>query len=573
MKRILLIAIFTLLGVNVKAQTMDWSNSVGGVDIEEITGIAKNPTGIYYTGTFRGTVDFNPGPGVFNLTSAGETDGFVLKLDLNGNFLWAVSITGTLSVTPTSIIADNNSIYIAGHYVGTVDFNPSSTVNNSTAVLRTDVFYLKLNNNGSYLYHKSIGGNSFDYCNKIAFDNNLIPYLIGNFRSTADFNPDAGITNLTAVNNDPFVMKINPSSGGLIWVKKFDSDVAGIATGDAIDFDSNGNIFIAGTFYNSLDADPNSGVVTLTGSTSQLASYIIKLDSSGNLVWSNRINPRNTDTGYYAKIYDIKIDNTDNVYVCGQYRGELAYIASAPNSYGFNSSNYEIGFVIKYSNDNSYLSSIAFVTLIGSNHPTNPSANAITSLDIDSNNDVYLVGNYYGRMVNSNNPTVATNITTTLTDGFIVKVNQAGAMINRKVFGGNNNVSINSILAEGANVHVAGIYEGTADLDPTSSVLTSNSNGAKDFFLQKYTEASLGNSSFSDIDFSIYPNPVSTTLNLQTELNDFNYTIYSIEGKIVKQGKSNISETSIDVSHLNAGIYLVELESNGSKTVQKIIKN
>lgn len=573
MKRILLLTIFAFLGANVEAQTLDWTNSVGGIDVEEVSGIAKNPTGVYYTGTFRGTVDFNPGSGVFNLTSAGETDGFILKLDLNGNFLWAVSITGSLSVTPTSIIADNNSIYIAGHYVGTVDFNPSSVVNNSTAVSRTDVFYLKLNNNGSYIYHKSIGGNSFDYCNKIAFDNNFIPYLIGNFRSTVDFNPDAGTTNLTAINTDPFVMKINPSSGGLIWVKKFDSDVAGIASGDAIDFDSNGNIFIAGTFYNSLDADPNSGVVTLTGSTSQLASYIIKLDTSGNLIWSNRINPRNTDPGYYAKIYDLKIDNMDNLYVCGQYRGEIAYTATGPNSYGASSSNYEIGFVIKYNNDNSFVYIKTHGTMNGSTPPSYPSANKISKLDIDLNNDVYLTGNYYGRMVINTNASVSNNFTTTITDGFIIKIDEGGTMINRKLFGGNNNVSITSILTESANIYIGGVYEGSADLDPTSTVLTLNSNGAKDFFLQKYTEASLSNSSFENLNFSIYPNPVSSTLNLKTELNDFNYTIYSIEGKIVKQGNSNMSETSVDVSNLNSGIYLVELESNGSKTIQKIIKN
>ena len=84
MKRILLLLSITFFGVTLNAQTLDWTNSVGGIDVEDVSGIAKNPTGVYYTGTFRGTVDFNPGSGVFNLTSAGETDGFILKLDLNG---------------------------------------------------------------------------------------------------------------------------------------------------------------------------------------------------------------------------------------------------------------------------------------------------------------------------------------------------------------------------------------------------------------------------------------------------------------------------------------------------------
>ncbi|HWV30382.1 MAG TPA: hypothetical protein VN038_12035, partial [Dyadobacter sp.] len=41
-----------------------------GVD----TDASKN---VYVTGVFQGTVDFNPGPGVFNLTSAGSHDMYV----------------------------------------------------------------------------------------------------------------------------------------------------------------------------------------------------------------------------------------------------------------------------------------------------------------------------------------------------------------------------------------------------------------------------------------------------------------------------------------------------------------
>ncbi len=40
------------------------------------------------TGVMRGTVDFDPGPGVFNLTSAGEEDIFISKLNANVSFKW-----------------------------------------------------------------------------------------------------------------------------------------------------------------------------------------------------------------------------------------------------------------------------------------------------------------------------------------------------------------------------------------------------------------------------------------------------------------------------------------------------
>ncbi len=43
---------------------------------------------VIVAGTFNGVVDFDPGPGTFSLGGPAGADGFILKLDASGNFIW-----------------------------------------------------------------------------------------------------------------------------------------------------------------------------------------------------------------------------------------------------------------------------------------------------------------------------------------------------------------------------------------------------------------------------------------------------------------------------------------------------
>ena len=46
------------------------------------------------TGVYQGTVDFDPGVDVFDLTSQGDFDRFIVKLTDSGNFVWAKTMGG-----------------------------------------------------------------------------------------------------------------------------------------------------------------------------------------------------------------------------------------------------------------------------------------------------------------------------------------------------------------------------------------------------------------------------------------------------------------------------------------------
>jgi hypothetical protein len=57
-----------------------WAKKMGGPEIDLGAAITHDVDGnIYVTGGFRNTADFDPGPGIYNMTAAGNTDVFVVK--------------------------------------------------------------------------------------------------------------------------------------------------------------------------------------------------------------------------------------------------------------------------------------------------------------------------------------------------------------------------------------------------------------------------------------------------------------------------------------------------------------
>ena len=66
-----------------------------------------------------------------------------------------------------------------------------------------------------------------------------------------------------------------------------------------------------------------------------------------------------------------------------------------------------------------------------------------------------------------------------------------------------------------------------------------------------------------------YPNPVNNSLNIDTDRNDLTYHIYNVMGAQIISTNSK----SINVSHLNKGIYIIKSVSNETHYVGRFIKN
>ncbi|HRK53538.1 MAG TPA: IPT/TIG domain-containing protein [Cyclobacteriaceae bacterium] len=231
--------------------------------------ISIGPSGeVLTSGSFQSTADFDPGLGAFNLVSSGSSDGFISMLDATGTFVWAVSMGGASldGVAGAEIDASGNTL-AAGTFAGTADFDPGPGTSNLTSAGSTDIFILKLNALGNFLWATRTGSTGADEAKAMSINASGDIYTTGYFRGTVDFDPGAGIKNLaSAGNQDIFIQKLD-GSGNFVWATRTGS--ASTDIGNAIHSDASGNIYLNSYFYQTADFDPTCGVINLSsvGST------------------------------------------------------------------------------------------------------------------------------------------------------------------------------------------------------------------------------------------------------------------------------------------------------------------
>ncbi|MEN6449000.1 MAG: SdrD B-like domain-containing protein [Thermoguttaceae bacterium] len=284
--------------------------SVGAQGVNTFAnGIATDASGNYYvTGSFSGSVDFDPGVARMELTSVGKNDVFVAKYTSAGSLVWAKQV-GNVGYDFGQAIAvgADGGVYVTGSFVGAVDFNPAVAVSyNIASVGGSDAFVLKLNADGDFAWAATWGNadagvarddGSFmpgDYGNDIVVGNDGSVYALSEFNITfTSATLDSLSAGVDPVSPTAYVTKID-SSGNVLWTHQ-DPCISQIALA------SDGSLYTAGSSISKLDGDGNvvwskpihatdiatapDGSVyaySVTGSTATLCM----LDSSGNTLWS-----------------------------------------------------------------------------------------------------------------------------------------------------------------------------------------------------------------------------------------------------------------------------------------------
>ncbi len=468
------------INTGVFAQANQWAKNIGGVGKDFCNDVGVDFAGnVYSTGYFSDTVDFDPGPGVFNLIASGNTDIFVLKLDPLGNFLWAHRFGGDRTgpgnvgtdVGNSLAVEASGNVVITGVFHDTADFDPGPAifllgeeipVNNPT-MSAGDISLLKLDASGNFMWANKMGNWAADKGESLAFDNLGNILVAGEGTDSVDFDPGPG----TAWLYQPglmiymFACKYT-AAGGLVWARiTGGTTIGGIPSGQlfnkAIAVDPLNNLITTAVYSGTIDLDPGPSIDTVQG-TSNWNSLVSKINSSGNYIWGKAfIGPGETGIGTPA------IDANGNVFLTG---GFIDSIDFDPNAGVQMLTNLVAGvgdiYVIKLT----AAGNLSWVKQIGpSINATFPGGSAGRCAVVDGAGNLCMGGMFQGKVDFDPGPGVYDLDQLSNYDGYMLKLDGAGNFIMAAGFGGGFEDDVRAIAVDGSNNIILGGYFRSAIAD------------------------------------------------------------------------------------------------------------
>lgn len=555
--------------------TFQWANGgIGTTSVDIANAVCTDAVGnIYTTGKFTGTVDFDPGSGVTNLSSnsSASTDVFITKSDSNGNLIWAKRIGGLSHDMGNAIKLDSNgNVFVVGSFAYTCDFDPSvsGTYQLGQNYLLDQTFILKLDSNGNFVWAKIVEAtnatpqyvtsSTTNYGRQLAIDSSGDIIVTGNFQGSTVF---GGTTTLNGIVNDIYILKYT-NAGVFSWVKQIGGTQSDFTAG--VETDNSSNIYVFAYFNsNAIDVDPGAATVYLAaaGGNATNDTFLLKLDSSGNYVWSQKTSEGNSNNEIAR---DLKVIGSD-VYVAGNFSNNTDFDPSITATNYINTiGNYD-NFISKYDTSGNYYWTKTF---------GGTGSDFISSIAFDSQNNLYATGSFNTSV--DFNPSSTADYTVppfaANDDVYILKLTSNGTFVWVQQLGGSSGAEAGyAIAVDGSNnLIVVGTLSASGNYQPLGSTILAT-HGSNDIFTVKMQSgtAVLATQNFDSKSFQLYPNPSNGIYNLNSET-DTTYSIVNSLGQVLQKGKIESGSNTIDIQNKPNGLYFIRFNNVGKAL--KIIK-
>jgi uncharacterized delta-60 repeat protein len=265
-----------------------WTKTIGGSDYDVATSIIQSSDGGYVVA------------GETSSFGAGNSDIYVVKLDSGGNVQWTKTIGGSYEDRVRSIIQSSDGGYVVAGWT------------RSFGAGWEDIYVVKLDSSGNVVWTKTIGGSSYDFAYSITQSSDGGYVVAGETSSFGAGNSDIYVVKLDSSgnvqwtktiggsSNDGAVSIIQSSDGGYVVAGSTESFGAGSQDIYVVKLDSSGNVVWTKTIGGSSDdvafsiTQSSDGGYVVAGRTPSFGAgsydfYVVKLDSSGNVVWTKTI--------------------------------------------------------------------------------------------------------------------------------------------------------------------------------------------------------------------------------------------------------------------------------------------
>ena len=540
----LLLSVATFLCLNsANAQTPQWiyANSIGAVQsTDSPTYTVKDAAGnLYVASNFGGTHTFGPS----QETSSGFYDAYIVKYDATGAFAWfrkfgAVSTftqCGGLAVDPAG------NIYMVGTFTYQIVLGGVTY----TTTGNRDLFLVKLDPTGGFMWGKTAGGTSGDEVFSMSLSGNKL-FVTGDYN--AGFTDGTVTLPAPAGNEDVFVASYNTANGNCENMISCGGSLSDVAFGVSA---SNNGIYVTGYFIGTANFNGTTLISTNTqppNPTPTPDMFLMKLDSTLTQSWVIKAGASGTDQGN-----SISQDAAGNVYVAGYFLRTVNFgngiTLVEANGYGD-------GFIVKYNS--------AGVCQWGQKISSGVSDVAAT-VSTDPQGSSYVGGSFgASASLTGANSSTTTLVTTGATDGFIAKWGTDGTLRWAVKAGSTSDDRTQAITYDNVG-YCQFVINYSGSITPgTLGTFLPPGGGSFGQLVASINGFTVGlQNPHNNINVGIYPNPVSNGSFTIESAEPIRYAgIYSLDGKLVSERVFiGLLKTEYSIHDVVPGQYVLMIET------------
>ncbi|MBI2270512.1 MAG: gliding motility-associated C-terminal domain-containing protein [Bacteroidetes bacterium] len=449
-----------------------WATYYGGGSSDYCYSLSADNSGnVVFVGQ-TSSINFPVSIGAFQTINNGNSDAFIVKMDVGGNRLWATYFGGTAAETGYDVSVDPTGNILAVGSTASGDLPvgaaPTNTVYQNTSGGGTDAFVLKSDAAGILQWSSYYGDTGTDAGFSVCSDGSNI-YVYGETNSTGAISSTGAYQTALKGSVDLFLVSFK-FDGSRNWATYLGGASKENAGGITWDFAS-GNLYLTG-ITDSSDLPVSAGAYqTLYGGVSD--AFVFKFDQSGALQWGSYFGGSSSEKSLWGTYPETVCDGLGNVIIAGGGTGSTANIATA-GAYQTLFGGGEDGYIAKF-NTNGV---IQWATYLGGNMNE-----SIVDIAVDVYDNIYVFGTWEDTDA-GNYPISQCAYQTQfggVEDQFVAKYNSNGIQTCMTYLGGTGHDEIDTysrsggMALSGSTVYCGGMTDGGYPITTGAFQTTANS--------------------------------------------------------------------------------------------------